>query len=72
VTLVKKRGPLLSEWPSEQERRGVKGNLSRLFIYIAGKLFIGFTLLDEFALSPADLNMNFRAPFSFVTDEITH
>ena len=50
----------------------MKGDLSRFFIYITDKFFIGFTFLEQFALSPAYLNMNFRTSFSLITDEITH
>jgi hypothetical protein len=76
--LDKKRGPFLK---GPQIRKEVceepayhrQGRcLSCLFLQIANKLLIGLTLLNQFALSSAYLNMNFWISFPIITDKIAH
>jgi hypothetical protein len=59
--------------PAQPERRGVKMRYLRsLFLQIFHKFLIGLTLLDKFALSPANFDMDFRASFPFITNKIAH
>jgi hypothetical protein len=46
--------------------------LSSLFLRTIYMFFIGLTFGQEFTLSPANLNVNFRAAFSFIANEVTH
>ena len=49
-----------------------KRYLSGFFLQTIDKLLIRLAFLDKLALSPANLDMNFWASFSLITDQITH
>jgi hypothetical protein len=46
--------------------------LRSLFLQTFHKFLISLTFLDKFALSPANLDMDFWTSFPFITNKIAH
>jgi hypothetical protein len=68
----KKRADSLME-SAQPERRGMKVRYLRgLFLQTFKKFLISLTILDKFALSPANFDMDFWASFPFITNKIAH
>jgi hypothetical protein len=70
---IKKGAIFFLEWPPEK-KGGVwrEVSLSRFFLQIVHKLFVGLTFLNLFALSSAYFDMDFWTSFSLITDKIAH
>jgi len=49
-----------------------KRYLGGLFVQTIDELLIRLAFLDKLALSPTNLDMNFWASFSLITDKIAH